>query len=346
MPGSLQEASSRGRAPARPPSEGSGSDSAPRAFLYAAGLAGVPIRLRDVDVESLTAEQLLWVDVSGDEDVAPVASALGLAAESVRALGEDSAEPALFTHERYVHVIVVAPGRDSGIHTPRVLHCLAGPNWILTVHDSPVDFLGESDDRMCGNTNAGKIDSHVLLAAILQDHVASYLAELRPIEADLDRLDLRSMTGRIDDESLLRELVRTRLRLARLRRLLEPHRELYPLLARSEFAVLSESSAASDFQTLADLLERTLRSIETTREMIVGSFEIYTTWTAHATNKVMKRLTIASVTLLPPTLLAGVMGMNSLPAALSTSAAFWASTAVMSVLAFTTVTVAWLRQWI
>jgi Mg2+ and Co2+ transporter CorA len=47
--------------------------------------------------------------------------------------------------------------------------------------------------------------------------------------------------------------------------------------------------------------------------MITGSFEIYTTWTAHGTNRVIKRLTIVSVALLPPTLLAGVMGMNSLP---------------------------------
>jgi len=241
---------------------------------------------------------------------------------------------------------VVAPGNDAGTHTPHLLHCLAGSNWVITVHAEPIDFLGDFDDRMRGNTNFGKIDSHAFLGAILHDQVASYLSELRPIEAGLDRLDLRSMTGRIDDDALLRELVKTRLRLAKLRRLLEPHRELYPLLAQSEFALLSEAGDASDFQSLTDLLERTLQSMETTREMIVGSFEIYTTWTAHGTNKVMKRLTVASVTLLPPTLLAGVMGMNSLPGAFSTTLAFGISTAAMGALALTTITVAWLRQWV
>jgi Mg2+ and Co2+ transporter CorA len=154
------------------------------------------------------------------------------------------------------------------------------------------------------------------------------------------------MTGRIDEDALLRELVYMRVRLGKLRRLLEPHRELFPLLAQSEFTVLSGSNGASDFQSLTELLERTFQSMETTREMIVGSFEIYTTWTAHATNKVMKRLTVASVTLLPPTLLAGVMGMNSLPGGLTTSSAFWASTAAMGSLAFTTITLAWRRRWI
>jgi magnesium transporter len=145
---------------------------------------------------------------------------------------------------------------------------------------------------------------------------------------------------------LLRDLVRVRLRLAKLRRMLEPHRELFALLARSEFAVLSGSQAASDFEALNVLLERTLQSLESVREMIIGSFEIYTTWTAHGTNKVIKRLTVASVALLPPTLLAGVMGMNSLPRVLVTSTAFWVSTAAMACLALTVVTLAHVREWI
>ncbi len=327
--------------------ESCASERLPRVFLYDAGPDDGHISIHDVDVGALTAEQLLWVDVSGDRDVGPAAVALGLRPESVRALNDSPTKPALFTHDGYVHLIVIAPGKDdAGTHAAHLLHCFAGSNWILTVHRQPIELLGDFDERMRGNTNAGKIDSHGFLAAILHDHVASYLSELRPIEADLDRLDLRTMTGRIDDEELLRALVATRLRLAKLRRLLEPHREVYPLLAQSELAVLSGSSAASDFETLTSLLERTLQAMETTREMIVGSFEIYTTWTAHATNKVMKRLTVASVTILPPTLLAGIMGMNSLPAALSSTLAFWISTAAMSSLALATITLAWLRHWV
>ena len=128
--------------------------------------------------------------------------------------------------------------------------------------------------------------------------------------------------------------------------MLEPHRELFALLARSEFAVLSGSQVASDFEALNVFLEHTLQSMEAVREMIIGSFEIYTTWTAHGTNKVIKRLTVASVALLPPTLLAGVMGMNSLPKALVTGGAFWISIATMAGLALSVLTVAWRREWI
>ena len=46
----------------------------------------------------------------------------------------------------------------------------------------------------------------------------------------------------------------------------------------------------------------------------------------------IKLLTVVSVTLLPPTLLAGFLGMNSLPNSLKTTTAFWASAAVMLLL--------------
>jgi magnesium transporter len=316
------------------------------AFLYDAESKDGHVSLENVPVDHLHEQQLLWIDISRDQDVAAIARNLALNAETVRAIRDPSPEPALFVHDDYVHVVVVAPAADTIPYAPEVLDCLVGPNWVLTVHSEAVEFLGRFDERIRGDSDLGKLDGHGFLAAILQEHVASYLAEIRPIETDLDRLDLRSMTGRIGEEALLRDLVRVRLRLAKLRRMLEPHRELFALLARSEFAVLSGSQAASDFEALNVLLERTLQSLESVREMIIGSFEIYTTWTAHGTNKVIKRLTVASVALLPPTLLAGVMGMNSLPRVLVTSTAFWVSTAAMACLALTVVTLAHVREWI
>ncbi len=313
------------------------------AFLYDAERTDRHVAVGDVPVAQLNGEQLLWIDVADEDELAGVATTLGLTAETVRAIREPSPEPALFAHDGYVHVVVVAPGAESKAH---LLDCIVGQNWVLTVHREPVEFLGRFDERIRGDSELGKLDGHGFLAAILHEHVASYLAELRPIEAELDRLDLRSLTGRVNEEKLLRDLVVVRLRVAKLRRMLEPHRSLFALLGRSEFAVLSGSQAAADFDALSELLERTLHSLEATREMVIGSFEIYTTWTAHGTNKVIKRLTVASVALLPPTLLAGVMGMNSLPHTLVSAGAFWTSTAVMASLALAVVSVALVRNWI
>jgi magnesium transporter len=315
----------------------------PAAVLYDAKRTDRQVALEDVTVARLDAEQLLWIDVDL-EDLAAVATSLDLDADTVEALQTPSTEPALFVHDRYVHVVVVTPGEGRSLHKPRALHCLVGLNWVVTVHREAIDLLGAFDDRIRGDSELGKLDAHGFLAAILHEHVASYLAELRPIEADLDRIDVRSMTGRMDEEALLRELVGVRLRLARLRRLLEPHRELFALLARSEFTVLSGSQAAHDFDALGELLERALQSMEATREMVIGSFEIYTTWTAHGTNRVIKRLTVVSVALLPPTLLAGIMGMNSLPNLFISGPAFSISVAAIAVLPLSVLAIARRRR--
>ena len=317
-----------------------------RAYLYDADRRDGYVLLDDIGVDRLESRQLLWIDVSSEHGFDAVATALGLTAETVRTIQAGLPQPAFFAHDGYVHVVIVTPANGAATAAPLVLDCLVGSNWVLTVHRDDIDFLGRFDERIRGDSDLGKLEGHGLLAAILHEHVAGYLAELRPIEAELDRLDLRSMTGRIDEEALLRELVVARIRLARLRRLLESHVELYALLRRSEFAVLSGSRSAADFDALTGLLERALQSMETTREMIIGSFEIYTTWTAHGTNRVIKRLTVASVTLLPPTLLAGVMGMNSLPSALAGSAAFAITIAAMTGLALTVLALARRRDWL
>jgi len=189
-----------------------------------------------------------------------------------------------------------------------VVHVLVGANWILTLHRGPVELLETFDERVRAGSELGLVDSQGFLAEILHEHAAGYLTALRPIESELDRIDLGSLTGRMNEEALLRDLVGARIRLGRLRRLLEPHRELYARLSRSEFAVHWGSDAAAEFDAVTEFLERVLSSLESARDMIAGSFDIYTTWAAHGTNQLIRRLTVASVTILPPTLLAGILG--------------------------------------
>src|SRR4029077_1522446 len=96
--------------------------------------------------------------------------------------------------------------------------------------------------------------------------------------------------------------------------------------------LLPDSATEELFPALVDRLDRTLADMDTTRQMDGGSIALYTPLVDHATNKVIKLLTVVAVTLLPPALLAGFLGMNSLPNSLKTTTAFWASAAVMLLL--------------
>jgi magnesium transporter len=328
------------------PSGASDADSGVRIFLYDADGTDRNISLSDVAVAQLTDQQLLWIDISALQDLEPPSAALGLAAETVERISSSSYEAGLFVHDSYVHIVAIAAEQGPLGYEPLVLDCVVGSNWVLTAHQRPIGFLDHFDERIRDDSELGRINSHDFLAAILEEHVASYFAELGPIEAGLDRIDLNVITGRVNEETVLRQLIAMRLRITRLRRLLAPHRELFAVLTRTEFRVVSGAESTNDFERLTDLLERALQAMEVTREMILGSFEIYTTWTAHSATRVMKLLTVVSVTLLPPTLIASVMGMNSLPDTLMSSEVFWITASVMVCLAFGTITFARLREWL
>ena len=80
--------------------------------------------------------------------------------------------------------------------------------------------------------------------------------------------------------------------------------------------------------------------------MLIGTFEIHMTRTAQRTNDIMRLLTLASVSLLPSVVLAGVMGMNFKVGLFENANLFWAVLLVMVAMALATVAVARWRRWL
>jgi magnesium transporter len=329
------------------PAEASGGqDAGIRALLFDANGQDRELSLEAVDPDGLDSSALLWLDVSDVEQVELATKALGLAAATGARIAHAPTRIDVGFHTDYVHISVVVTKRTPQGYEATPLHCIVGANWIATVHEAPVEFLERFREQIRGDSGLGELDAPALAAILLNEHIASYLREVEPLDLELDRIDLQSMSGRANDDTVLRQLVSVRRRLAQLRRLFAPHRELYGRLEMPDFALLSESASPEAYASLSEQSERVLQTLETTREMILNSFDIYTTWTAHETNRVMRLLTVVSVALLPPTLLASVMGMNSLPQLLTASAAFDATLAGMLLIAATVFGAARYRGWL
>jgi magnesium transporter len=318
-----------------------------RAYLYDADGNDQECQLDAVDVDALGENQFLWVDVDGgDDEVHAAGRVLAIDGETMAALLDGSRDPSLFVHEEYFHVSVTVVQGDADEYGVVVLDCVAGRNWVLTSHHDPVEFLEDFDDRFWGESNIGQFGSAGFVSALLTEQLLTYGRQLEPTVKQIDHLEQLVLRDRVDEGKLLRQLVAITQRIARLRRWLAPHREIFERLAQPNLSeLLPDPSAEGFFPGLVDRLDRTLDDMDTTRQM-AGSIDLYTTLVAHGTNKVIKLLTVVSVALLPPTLLAGFLGMNSLPSSLKTTTAFWASVAVMLLLIATTLTLARRRGWI
>jgi magnesium transporter len=190
------------------------------------------------------------------------------------------------------------------------LTVVAAPNTVITHHHEPIAFLDDLDDQVQADSAFGLLDSQSFLATLLHVTVTSYLRTVDRIEEDVERLDDRSLRDR-GNTRLLEDLVRVRARIAELRRLLARHRYVYGGL--EGIVVHDEEGDGKGATALAAVAARygeAMLAVEGARDLVLGSFDVYSTRTAQRTNDTMKALTVVTVLLLPGSLIAGLLGMN------------------------------------
>ena len=190
------------------------------------------------------------------------------------------------------------------------LHCLVGPNWVVTLHKGELDLVDEFNKPLNGDTRIGDLNGPAFLSLVLDWQISGYFGVIESLQTEIDELDEELLARSPDKNDLLDRLQALRTRVRKLRNTLSSHREVLGLLSHPRSDALIGAEAVEDYKRLEDRLQQAIDTVDTTREMIVGSFDIFMTRTAQTTNDIMKRLTIVSVLLLPAAALAGIMGMN------------------------------------
>ena len=322
------------------------TDSGSRIWLYDVEGEDAPVRLDGGDIPEPTDEQMLWIDVdSGStEALQKLWDKLGVT-DQIESIDTIRERPHLVHHDGFLQLNVFAL-RDKSELDPIALLCLVGTNWIATVHDGELDLVDEFNKPFHGETKLGALDGPAFLSLLLDWQLNGYFKAIEDLQADIDRLDEELLKHRPDQDALLDRLLGLRKRVRKLRQTLSPHRDVLGLLSHPESDAAVGSSAAPNYQRLSERLERALDAVDTTREMIVGSFDIFMSRTSQVTNEIMKRLTIVSVLLLPAVVIAGVMGMNFKVEMFEWPWMFWVVLSVMAALAAGTLIVAKRRNWV
>lgn len=301
-------------------------------------LEGSPRRLRG--------DRLLWVDLdrSNPADAERVAATLGLDDETRAHLAEAQDRPAFRDRGRYLHITTYAPEARNGGELHAV-ECVVGDSWVVTAHDHPVAVLEEFAGRVSGSGDTGSLDGPGFLAALLEWVLGSYTAAFEAIEEQLEGFDVEAMRGNGTDRDI-EKLVAMRRQVGVLRRALSAHRAALVALTHPELEALGDNESGERFVSLFGRFESTLQEARDAREAIVGSFDLLIARSGHETNNIMKVLTLASVILLPGSLVAGVMGMNFKVGLFSHPQLFWVVLGVIAGFAPLTITLAKKRGWI
>ena len=285
-----------------------------RALLYDADGHDENVDVTSDLVCRLTDDQLLWIDIEGQLDATAVGlgAILGVTPEMVKRVTDVERPPYLDNYPNCFAFAIDAPDeRDQdGADKPGAqLGFIVGDRWLLTIHAAPVAYLNAFTAQDKGETAIGKLSPALLAASLLDWHLTQYFVEVADIEASVDKLDVEILNEGTH-RSVLARIVAIRTRVSKLRAQLATQRPIFYGFARPDFMLNYEKNAIDPFARLSVRYDRAIDEVERTRDVVVGSFELFTSMTTEQTNTLVKALTLLTAVIGFCGLIAGVLGMN------------------------------------
>jgi magnesium transporter len=179
-----------------------------------------------------------------------------------------------------------------------------GPNFLITVHQGDCAFLRKLCVRI-QQSHVTRLDR--ILYEITDMIVDEYLALLDDSAEDISKVE--SLVLERPEPPVLRELFLLKRRLIDFRRAASGMRDVMNAIIRREGG-LTGDDLDPYFRDVYDHLARAVDLVETHRDLLTGSLDIYLSAVANRTNEVMKVLTIYGTLAVPLVIITGFFGMN------------------------------------
>jgi Mg2+ and Co2+ transporter CorA len=347
--------SSQTTAARRRPPVGPDPATSVRGHLYDASAKDREIAVTPQIISQLHDRRILWIDLPRrqEAELERVAKLLKLDSRTLRDLKRPRTSLSLDNFGAYLQFSVLTSSTSAArpLHgsTPEQdgrVDYLVGSNWVVTVHSGDAPYLEAFRAQDKGDTETGALSAGALSASLLDWHLGEYFAEVSRIVSDIDELDERIL-AQPSEERLLAEILAMRRRSSRLRRMLMAQRSVFYGLGRPDLGRARDDGTTAALVILAARFERAVDEAEHTRELSVGSFELFTSRSTQQTNDLVKALTFFTVIIGTTAAVAGLFGMNFDPPFFQTgSTGFFAVTIGLLAIGAVAWVVGRRRRWI
>jgi magnesium transporter len=227
-----------------------------------------------------------------------------------------------------IHSLKPDPEDPQGIVVSE-LHAFLATNYLITVHDEPIDCIDATWHRIAieaGYAKRGTAFAYYLLADTALSAIFPWFDDLiERIENAEDRLFDTPSNEALNEAFQLRRI------LTSIRRVLAPQREVFATILKLDNPIIPKKTMPF-FRSVHEDVLRLTELAETAREHIANLREAYASAMAQRTNTVVQRLTLLSAVFLPLTFLTGFFGQNFEALPFSSRGLFWTSlTATVSI---------------
>ena len=259
-----------------------------------------------------------WVNVSGIHDI-PIVEAFGkifdihpLVLEDVVHSGQ---RPKMEDMGEYLYIVLkmlshpsVSTGDGQNAFDSEQVSLIVGTNFVISFQEREGDVFQSIRDRIQkGKGRIRKGASDYLAYALMDAIVDNYFVILEDMGERIETLQESVLSQ--PDPSTLRMIQDTRREMISLRRSIWPLREALSSLQRTDSPLIGEAVGPY----LGDVYDHTIQvieTIETLRDTVSSTLDIYLSSLSNKMNEVMKVLTIIATIFIPLTFIAGVYGMN------------------------------------
>ncbi len=217
--------------------------------------------------------------------------------------------PKVEAYDGYLYIVL------HGIDFGESDHCFStsdvdfflGPGYLVTVHDGHAVSINDLRAYVTRNPKMMAEGPVALFHRIVDSMVDHYRPEIDKLEERIDALETEIFD--VPEPQLVRRILDEKREVAHLRRIVTPERDVIARLARRDFLDIS-TEMSFRFRDIYDHLVRVADDAMIFQDRITGMLDAHLTNASNRLNEVMKVLTVVATIFGPPTLIAGIWGMN------------------------------------
>jgi magnesium transporter len=293
----------------------------------------------EVELDRARVEQLRdgegfwWLDIHQpqDEELALLGEVLAFHELAIEDATHFNQRPKLEEYDDFAFLVVfgAAPDEDDLVE----VHCFFSARYLVTVRHDQCPAFDEARERYARRPERLE-EPALVLYRVVDSLVDSFFPLLSDVDNFIDAVEEGIFT-RPDQEQLRRVFLMKR-RLAALRRVIAPQRDLLASLAGgvTELPVMTPD-AERGFRDVYDHLLRLTDTIDGYRDLLSGASDAYLSTVSNRLNDVTKQLAVIATIFLPLTFITGFFGQNFawMVDAVGGEAAFWVLGVALQLLA-------------
>jgi magnesium transporter len=248
---------------------------------------------------------LAWFDVAdpASPELDELASRFGLHELQIEDCRHRPQRPKTEEHDHYIFAVLKHIHEGTELEFDDI-DLFLGHDFLISVRSADAAVI-ESVRARAGEEEVDRLDR--LFYMIVDQIVDGYQPVLDKIADEISEIE-DVVLDRPDPETLAR-IFSLKRKLVEFRRVAGGMREVVNSLVRREKGLLGDDLDVY-FRDIYDHIIRTVDLIETYRDLLSGSLDIYLSAVANRTNEVMKVLTIWGTVALPLVIITGFFGMN------------------------------------